>query len=69
MDAPVFERLIHVPGQNPIIRTEDAGERDDSVIGAAAAFKDADTHCLCDHGVQEHSEQDGQRAGHAGRQL
>ena len=53
MERPIFDRLIHVPGPNPIIRTGSPGEWDDGVIEACNVFKNGQTYYLYYHGIPE----------------
>ena len=51
MERPVFERLIHVPGPNPIITSGGPGEWDEQVIEAGNVIKDHHTYYLYYHGI------------------
>ena len=53
MERRPFERLIHVPGPNPILRSGGPGEWDEGVIEACNVFKDAHAYHLYYHGVPE----------------
>jgi len=53
---PVFERLIHVPGPNPILRSGGPGAWDENVIEAGNVFKDGHTYYLYYHGYSGDSE-------------
>jgi len=51
MKRPVFERLIHVPGPNPIVRSGGPGDWDEAVIECCNVFKDGHTYYLYYHGI------------------
>lgn len=56
MKTPIFDRLIHVPGPNPILKTGNPGEWDDGVIEVCNVFKDGETYYLYYHGIPEDKE-------------
>jgi hypothetical protein len=60
MQRPVFERLIHVPGPNPIIRSGAAGDWDEEVIECCSVLKDYHTYCLYYHGIPKDKKKWGQ---------
>ena len=51
MERPIFDRLIHVPGPNPIITSGGPGDWDEQVIEACNVFKDGHTYYLYYHGI------------------
>ncbi len=51
MERPVFDRLIHVPGPNPLVRSGNPGEWDEHCIEACNVFKDDQTYYLYYHGI------------------
>jgi len=56
MQRPVFERLIHVPGPNPIITEGKPGDWDDAVIEAGNVIKDHHTYYFYYHGIPKDNE-------------
>ena len=48
---PIFERLIHVPGPNPILSPGGPGEWDEENIEMCGVFKDGHTYYLYYHGI------------------
>lgn len=56
MERPIFDRLIHIPGPNPILTPGKPGDWDDHVIEACNVFKDQHTYYLYYHGVPQYHE-------------
>jgi hypothetical protein len=51
MQRPPFERLIHVPGPNPILTSGVAGDWDEGAVECCGVLKDYHTYCLYYHGI------------------
>jgi len=56
MVRPVFERLIHIPGPNPIIKSGGPGDWDENCIEACNVVKDGHTYYFYYHGVPDDNE-------------
>ena len=56
MDRPIFDRLIHVPGPNPIVTSGGPDDWDGRIIECCNVLKDGHTYYLYYHGVPENKE-------------